>query len=271
MTNTTENSLTLYDPTELEHARHARHEGLITPELRASTVFLIGAGMLGSFTAVALTKTGARTHVWDFDKVEPPNLGNQIYTTDNLGTNKAEALMDYVESIDVHLEKFTLDRTPERNSEYQWARPEDPHDAPLILISAVDSFAMRKALAEYAHAHRFDLFVDTRALGEIAVTGCVPRPLIERYIHELPDDAAAPDAPCGFEGAAYTGMLVGARTVAQINAFFRGFPVPYLRTEDMATGMELSAERLKGGDCWVPMHAQETPDVQPELALEPVS
>lgn len=256
-----------YDQTEIDHRRHARHEGLITPELRASTIFLVGAGMLGGFTALALSKTGANIHVWDHDTVDIPNLGNQIYTQDQLGAHKAVALCDFVENVNIVTEKFNTDLSPEMNSDLTWNRPERPHHAPIVMLSAVDSFAVRKELAQYALDHKFDVFVDTRALGEVAVTGIVPHALLERYIHELPSDATAPDAPCGFEGAAYTGMQVGARTVAQLNAFFRGYPVPYLQTEDLATGTILSVERLKGGDCWTPLTMLEpTPD-QPELPV----
>lgn len=252
-------------PTELAHARHARHEGLITPELRRSTVFIVGTGMLGSFTALALAKTGCMVHVWDHDIVDTPNLGNQIFIAEQLGRPKVEALRNFTDGIFASPAKFPTGFDPEHNSGMRWSRPERPHDAPLIMISAVDSFAVRKELAQYAFDHGFNLFLDTRAMGEIAVTCTVPHALLERFIHELPSDASAPDAPCGFEGAAFTGLFVGARTVAQLNAFFRGFPVPYLLTEDLSNGSELSIERLRGGDCWTPLAALQPTLEQPEL------
>lgn len=237
-----------------EHDVHARHAGIIAPELRRATVFIAGVGMLGGWTTLALARAANIVHVWDHDTVEAPNLGNQAYHHLQLGQPKVEAIADLARGMPVipHHEKFPMDLAPTYASDLQWSRGDTPFDAPLILISGVDSFAVRKQLAEYALKHEVTLFVDTRAMGEVCVSCIVPPSLLSRYIKELPTDAAAPDAPCGMEGTAYAGMLVTARTVANINAYFRGWSVPYILTEDLRTGMELSIERLRGGDTWTP-------------------
>jgi molybdopterin/thiamine biosynthesis adenylyltransferase len=56
-------------------------------------VAVLGLGLLGSYTAVILTKEGfSRLKLIDKDFVEEKNLTNQLYTHEDVGLPKAEAL-----------------------------------------------------------------------------------------------------------------------------------------------------------------------------------
>lgn len=60
-------------------------------------VHIIGCGAVGSHTAERLTRLGVTNlHLWDFDKVEPHNITNQMYVEDDIGTPKVIALADHL-------------------------------------------------------------------------------------------------------------------------------------------------------------------------------
>src|ERR1035437_9086780 len=74
---------------------HMRQLGLIDPEKLQMPIAIIGAGSIGSWTALALLKLGCSdVTVFDFDKVEEHNIGSQIYTMADIGKDKTQALKD---------------------------------------------------------------------------------------------------------------------------------------------------------------------------------
>jgi molybdopterin/thiamine biosynthesis adenylyltransferase len=60
--------------------------------LKGKRIVQVGAGAIGTFTALALSQTGAHVKVIDFDVVEETNLNRQFLFYDDIGKNKAEAL-----------------------------------------------------------------------------------------------------------------------------------------------------------------------------------
>lgn len=62
-----------------------------------NSIIQIGAGATGSNLTNIMVRAGvnpARILVYDYDNVEEHNLGNQIYTSNQIGKPKVEALMD---------------------------------------------------------------------------------------------------------------------------------------------------------------------------------
>lgn len=70
------------------------------PEKINGTVHIIGCGSVGSTLAENLARCGVTKFVlWDFDKVEPKNIVNQMFTQDHVGKMKVDALKDILVSI----------------------------------------------------------------------------------------------------------------------------------------------------------------------------
>jgi adenylyltransferase/sulfurtransferase len=104
-----------------ELARYSRH--LIMPEvglegqrkLKASSVLIVGAGGLGTPSAVYLAAAGVgRIGIVDFDTIEKSNLHRQIlYSEQDLGKSKAEIakerLLQVNPNIEIELYKVKLD------------------------------------------------------------------------------------------------------------------------------------------------------------------
>ena len=93
-----------------------RHMELFNPEEFKTPVTIIGAGATGSFVAYQLAKMGIEDiTVYDFDKVEPHNVPNQLFGLKDVGMQKVVALAgkifdDTGIAINIHDEKFTTQR-----------------------------------------------------------------------------------------------------------------------------------------------------------------
>ena len=80
---------------ELEALMMARHTPGVHERMKNAVVGIAGAGGLGSHVAMALARVGIGTLVIaDFDVVEPSNLNRQVFTVDQIGEPKVEALKD---------------------------------------------------------------------------------------------------------------------------------------------------------------------------------
>jgi siroheme synthase (precorrin-2 oxidase/ferrochelatase) len=70
------------------------------PDLLKSKIHIIGCGSVGSTVAENLARFGIENMVlYDFDKVEPHNLANQMFSKDDIGMLKTEAVAKMIEEI----------------------------------------------------------------------------------------------------------------------------------------------------------------------------
>ena len=75
------------------------------PDKCKETIHLIGCGSVGSTVAELLARFGlTHMHLYDFDYVEPHNLVNQMFTRDQVGMEKTEALKQILLSINPEME-----------------------------------------------------------------------------------------------------------------------------------------------------------------------
>lgn len=123
----------IFDPEET-----VMFQGENTP-LFAIPIAIIGAGNIGSNTAIALTKMGLfNITIFDEDTIEAHNLSSQAYLQEQVGMSKTDALCSIIERMN--------DRaTPIGVREYATGKELKSHFA--IIISAVDSLEERRKLA----------------------------------------------------------------------------------------------------------------------------
>ena len=70
------------------------------PEKVGGKIHIVGCGSVGSTLAENLARCGVTNMVlWDFDKVEPHNICNQIFRQQDVGKLKVEALKDILTDI----------------------------------------------------------------------------------------------------------------------------------------------------------------------------
>lgn len=195
---------------------HSRFSRIVPERTRNFHVLIAGAGMVGSWTALALARMVGQVDIWDFDEVSEANVGVQAYNAIHIGQPKVIALEQQC---------FGLPLTG-HNSRFD---PYDVKDDPPtdIVISAVDSMAGRSEVAMFAKAIRCaSHFIDTRVLGEIACIHPVDIIDIDNYLQTLPTRNELVSAPCGAKGTAFAGMYVAAKVCAIVNNIGRGLPLP---------------------------------------------
>lgn len=67
------------------------------PEECRERIHIIGCGAIGSTVAENLARFGlTKITLYDFDRVEPHNIANQMFTTDDIGKTKVEAVAEYL-------------------------------------------------------------------------------------------------------------------------------------------------------------------------------
>ena len=75
------------------------------PDRFSDRIHIIGCGSVGSVVAENLARFGiTRMTLYDFDTVEPRNLANQMFTQDDVGRLKVEALADMLHRINPEID-----------------------------------------------------------------------------------------------------------------------------------------------------------------------
>ncbi len=153
-------------------------------------IHIVGAGGIGSFTALALAKMGL-THitVYDNDAVDEHNQPNQLFGPGDIGAQKVAALRTIVgdltdtDLVDVPVQVTGLGDLINPNG---------------IMIAAVDNMAARKVIYEAAtKAPGIRFLVDGRLGGEtVKVFCCEPRGDCKDYEATLHDAALGATLPC---------------------------------------------------------------------------
>jgi molybdopterin/thiamine biosynthesis adenylyltransferase len=180
-----------------------RQLDLIPVAVLQEPITIIGAGAIGSFSALMLAKMGFdNITVYDYDTVDVVNMNSQFYRFSDIGKLKAVALRDLVHDFT----KVTLTIKPERYIGGVF---------PGIVISAVDSMGARRLIWEqhYQIGVRTRLIIDPRMGAESAALYSV-RPMDrvagEKYARSLYSDAEALQERCTAKSTMYcVGPLSG--------------------------------------------------------------
>lgn len=203
---------------QLDDMVYERVRALVPPRTRGLRVLVCGAGMVGSWTAAALGRQCAHVTVADYDVVEMANVGVQSYTPANVGEMKAMAVANANAGLNV--EAFC--GSMEQLLSLGFSEPEYN-----VVVSAIDSMAGRKWLAEWCRDNDIELFVDVRVMGEMVfvLTARHSDGSYDHYLSTILPDSEVEEATCGAEGTVYSGMFAASRVAATVNNWARGMKV----------------------------------------------
>lgn len=206
--------------------RNANQHGLIDPHKLAETKFtVIGAGSIGSFFTMALTKMGATNiTVFDADTIEEHNIDNQMYPMSAVGSKKVDALsgvtISYGEAI-----IYAQDRL--------WTAQDATLESDVVVV-AVDNMDTRKAIWDAYKERRQGLFLEAR-MGAMVyfVYGVDLADNAQKVAYEntlYPHSEAVPER-CGQKSIIFTVLQVSGQMLAQVFRFInrqtRPFSVNY--------------------------------------------
>ena len=203
----------------MNNLHHIRQTGLIDPDNLTQSIGMVGAGGIGSWTALGLLKMGVKDlTVYDFDVVEEPNLGSQLYTTSDIGTYKVEALQRRLEVLTGTLLKVDPLRFEGQEGVLH-------HD---IIIGAVDNMATRSGLLD-ALVGLNKLLIDGRMAGNVIqiFTLKLDDPVaVEKYRATLFSDEEATPIPCSERAVVYNTLIMGGLITDLIAQNANGLVLP---------------------------------------------
>ncbi len=204
---------------------HRQLDVLDQPRLARIPITVIGAGAVGSFTVLALAKSGAECiTVYDDDSVEAHNLPNQWYRLADLGRPKVQALKMLVREmtgveIKTVQERFQGDGATE------------------VTVCAVDSMDMRIDLWRQLHP-RPQLYIDARMGAEVGTVKCVG-PFGSWYEDTLYPSSEAHKAPCTARATMYCASGLAAFIASQVANYASDRPTRAELTVDFRNALML--------------------------------
>jgi molybdopterin/thiamine biosynthesis adenylyltransferase len=177
-----------------------RHQDIIPYQLvKNEPIHIIGAGAIGSWTALSLVKMGFENiSVYDFDDVSEVNIGNQIYGPIHVGKSKAEALTHIVKALTgVGISAFSTKIT-ENNAVFSG-----------IVIVAVDNMATRKLVYDtYKKLPTAKCIIDPRMGAENILLYRYSKDNWNNYSATLYSDDSIEHVPCTAKATVYTAGLI---------------------------------------------------------------
>jgi molybdopterin/thiamine biosynthesis adenylyltransferase len=204
---------------------HIQHSGLFAPlEL---PLRLIGAGGIGSLTAVMLAKmSDGDVMVYDDDTVDEINIATQFYRTEDIGRKKANTIAELSNQFSDTAQFIPV---PERY-------PSSRQNPAWMVISAVDSIESRKAIWQDLRLMAdWKWYLDARMGAEKFELYCVSREDIQWYSSLLSrqHDELIPDEPCTAKATFYTAAFAAGHIGKTIRKILTGEKPPVWLTHDI--------------------------------------
>ncbi len=204
---------------------HRQLDVVNMPRLSQIPITVIGAGAVGSFTTLALAKSGAEhIRVFDDDTVEPHNLPNQWYRLADIGRRKVDALAELVRDmtgvvINAQPERFHGNGTTE------------------VTLCCVDSMDVRIALWQNL-TPRPSLYIDARMGAEVGMVYCVGQ-FGSWYDETLYPSSEAYRAPCTAKATVYCAAGLAAFIAGQVANYASDRPTKPQLTVDFRNAVML--------------------------------
>lgn len=184
-----------------------RQLGLIHPEKLQMPILIVGAGSIGSWAALALSKLGcSNITIMDGDIIEEHNAGSQVYKASDEGLEKVQALSDKL--------RLLTDLTPKTIAAH-WNIENPEHIKDLeqyeIVIAAVDNITIRAQLFNTLKGKNI-FYIDGRMAGnelEIYSTRLQEEEDQKAYEATLFSEEETSIVPCSERSVVYNVFLMG--------------------------------------------------------------
>jgi hypothetical protein len=194
-----------------------RQSELIPLEVLSQPIKVVGAGSVGTFTVLALTKMGfSNITVFDNDTVDVENMNCQLFKTTDISQKKVVALAQ-------NIFEYTGVRIEAVAQKYEGGVLDG------IVIAAVDSMAVRKLIWEEHHNMSLStkLIIDPRMAIETALLYAMKPGDVkdgDSYATTLYSDDEAVQERCTNKATGYTAMMIGAQVAKTVKDFLTGKP-----------------------------------------------
>lgn len=170
-----------------------------------------GAGSIGSWLLLFLSRIGYTIYLYEMDRVEALNIGGQLYGQSDIGSTKQEAIRKRMEDLAMHDQIESVGK-------YEQGSFVTP-----ITFSCFDNMQARSLMFEKWKGSIIEdginLFVDGRLTAESFQMYIVTPERIQAYEETLFDDEEVEDLPCSYKSTSHVAaMLASQMTTALTNA-----------------------------------------------------
>ena len=223
--------------TQYFKAEHlSRQSGLIPMTSLDKSITIIGAGAVGSWSALSLVKMGfTNLTVWDYDTVDVVNMSSQIFRFKDIGKPKVVALQEIIKD-------FTNIDIKIVNDKYTGTTITSD-----FLISAVDSMSVRKQIWDSNKNVGFVKTLIDGRMGAESLLLYVMNPSdskdIVSYEKTLYTDEDSVQAPCTMKSTAYCATILSGLICAQIKSVATENPYSRITQFDIPKGSYLSWQK----------------------------
>ena len=172
---------------------------------------ILGCGAIGSSAAIQIARMGANSlYLYDFDKVEEPNIVVSQYGYSHIGKYKVDALKEILTDIDPQA----------RIEAYQeYFQGYDENDGKDIIIIGFDSMMSRMeaitTIADKMKAQPF-LVIDGRMGAEQYQQYTFPKMTLGSYKKHWYSDESGDPEPCSMKATSYCSNMAGSFIVNTI-------------------------------------------------------
>lgn len=181
--------------------------------LQDRVVVVVGAGGIGSWVTMCLSRIGCRVYLYDADRFEIHNMGGQLVKISDIGAYKVDAVRDMVTSLVGSSTQIVVS-----NSMYDEDSPTSP-----IIMSAVDSMAGRKLIFEKwakIYGDKDDaIFIDGRLLAEDYQVYAVTKGRLDAYRETIVDDKLIPTENCSLKSTTHCSLGIASEIVSILSNF----------------------------------------------------
>ena len=214
-----------------------RQKDLVNERIFSTSIIVIGAGAIGSFTTLALAKMGfGDITVFDDDKVEEHNLPNQFYPLNSVGGHKVHVLRSVVK-------EYTGTDIIPIPTIWDSSLLFSKSSAPVVVVSAVDTMRVRSELYDALRDTR-NWFIDGRMGGhQLEVRTCFMGLVHDkvRYKKTLWRDSEASQLPCTQKAVMYNVLMIASLIANQCRLTLEGKKYNREIIYDFETGLMLSS------------------------------
>lgn len=193
----------------------SRQLDLVSSNNLTDGVTIIGAGSVGSFTALTISKMGVeKIEIFDEDGVDTHNIPNQFYKLQDIGEFKVDAL----ESV---LKEFCGVSAKVHNTFY------DRQKLNPIVIVATDSMESRWAVwLEFLKQPQTKVLIEARMGGELGIVYCVSKKEKKFYEKTLYSDSEAEQLPCSARTIIYNVLMIASIIARTLKGVVKNESIP---------------------------------------------
>ena len=193
----------------MKEQRFERFKDAIWFKKKGTYVIIGGAGGIGSWLTLFLTRCGFNTIVYDFDNVEAHNIGGQFYSREEIDMSK-------VVGLNRQIFKYCNTEINSYNKKYT-----EKSLADSFMFSCFDNMEARKVMfdnwkSKVKDSETEPLFIDGRLSLDNFQIFCVFPSTIEKYESYLFKDEEVEDEPCTLKQTTYMASMIAS----QMTSFF---------------------------------------------------